>query len=102
GQNSVEYTRVYSAHWKRDRLWMIRSHLQGEAAAMLQNLTEEFGEPEHPDFTSWSSGAHSVGVVSPANTDELSNMPLQELLKYLREWKPGDRMHRFEEERYGA
>ncbi len=102
GQDPEEYTRVYSECWKRDRLCMVRNHLQGEAATMLQDLIAEFGEPEHPDFTSWSDGAHFVATVSPTNTNELSAMPLQELLKYLREWKPGDRMHQFEEEKYGA
>ncbi|MEP7336479.1 MAG: hypothetical protein ABI977_01830, partial [Acidobacteriota bacterium] len=102
GQDPEEYTRVYSACWKRDRLWMIRDHLQDEAVTLLQDLMAEFGEPEHPDFTSWSSGAHFVATVSPANADEIGAMTLQELLKYLHEWKPDDRMHQFEQERHGA
>jgi hypothetical protein len=102
GQNPEEYARVYSECWKRDRLWMIRGHLRGETAAKLQDLTTEFEEPAHPDFTSWSTGAHFVATVSPANANEIGAMPLQELLTYLREWRPGDRMHRFEEEEYGA
>jgi hypothetical protein len=99
-QDPVEYTRVYSQTWKRDRLWMIREHLHEEGAALLHELLAEFGEPEHPDFTSWFTGVRAVTTISPASTDEIGAMPLQELLKYLREWKPGDRLHRFEEERY--
>ena len=102
GQEPEEYKRVYSEHWKRDRLWMIRNNLQGEALSVLQNLIAELGEPEHPDFTSWSTGVHYITTVSPVNIDEISAMPLQELLKYLREWKPRDRRDRFEEEKYGA
>lgn len=101
GEDPEEYARGYTKHWRQERLWMIRSHFQGEVAGELQELTAELGEPDHPDFTSWFSGVHTISPVSPVNEDEIRTMPIGELFKYLREWKPGNRRHQFEEESYG-
>jgi hypothetical protein len=102
GEDPEEYARGYTRHWRQKRLWMIRHHLQGEVAVELQKLTAELGEPDHPDFTSWSYGVRAISSVSPVNEDEIRAMPLEELSKYLREWKPRDRWPQFDEENYGS
>ena len=62
---SEEDVAGYVGHWQRDRLSFVSDHLPDDVADIYRDLTERFGEPEHPDFSSWtsvSSGPHSPGV----------------------------------------
>src|SRR5262249_36839809 len=88
GKDPEEYARGYSKHWVQKRLWMIREHLTGEAAAALQRLTDELGEPDHPEFTHWMSGMCAISPVSPMSANELRGMSPESLIDYLRDWKP--------------
>jgi hypothetical protein len=102
GEDPEEYARGYTKYWRQKRLWMIRNHLQDEVALELQKLTTELGEPDHPDFTRWSTGVDFISTVSPVDDNELRSMTVDRLLTFLREWKPSDRRHEFKQESYGA
>jgi hypothetical protein len=102
-EDPEEYARGYSKHWVQKRLWMIRESLAGEAAAELQHLTAELGEPDHPEFTRWVSGMRTISPVSPVSVNELREMSHESLIDYLRDWKPSVRDYsRGVEESFGA
>ncbi len=88
GEDPEAYARGYRKHWVQKRLWMIHEHLAGEAAAELQRLTDELGEPDHPEFTSWISGMRMMSPVSPLSANDLREMSPESLIDYLRDWKP--------------
>jgi hypothetical protein len=78
----------YIKRWIRDRLSMIAEHLDEARLAVFKRLTEELGEPEHPDFTSWTGEAFAVADVSPLSNEQLALMTPTELLGFLRQWQP--------------
>jgi hypothetical protein len=78
----------YIKRWIRDRLSMIAEHLDEARSTVLKNLIAEFGEPEHPDFTSWTGEAFAVADVSPLPYEQLSLMTPTELLRFLQQWQP--------------
>ncbi len=97
-----EHIGRYSKTWIRDRLWMLKDYLTGEQNEILNSLTAELGKPERPDFTHWTSGAYFVSDVSPLAADELKLKSNDELLKYLKNWKPAAANFGPEEESHGA
>jgi len=74
--------------WVRDRLSMIRDFLDGETKSILDDLEAKGGKSEHPDFLSWSSGAFWVKDVSPYSELELSKFSPDQLLDFVRTWRP--------------
>lgn len=88
GADPKEYAEYYSKRWRRDRLWMIRSHLAGEPERTLHELIADLGEPEHPAFTRWSSGLHWVKDVGPITDQEISDMSPDDLVAFLKGWQP--------------
>jgi hypothetical protein len=98
-----EYIENYSKRWTRDRLWMIRDHLSAETKEELQRLLSEIGEVDHPEYTHWISGAFWVSNVSPVTEGELEEKGPEQLVEYLKEWRPSPQT-RFgpEQESYGA
>lgn len=88
GADVEEYSRRHIQFWIRDRLWMLKDDLSGEAAGTLDRLAKEFGPPEHPAFTRWSSGGFWVRDVAPLPEQELAQMSPEELVRYAQEWRP--------------
>jgi hypothetical protein len=84
--------------WKRQRLWMLKEYLGQDNQQYLNELIEEFGEPEHPTFTHWVSGFQRVVQIAPISFDQLSSMSPHELLKFLNNWKPEDKRRSIFEE----
>jgi hypothetical protein len=78
----------YIKRWVRDRLAMISQELDESGHLQLKNLIAEVGEPEHPDFTSWTSPAFFVSDVSPLSNEQLAVMSSSELLTFLTQWRP--------------
>jgi hypothetical protein len=78
----------YAAHWRRDRYSFIEDSLDHDARARYRELVGSIGEPEHADFVSWSSSW--VGPESPATAAELSKRSVDEVIDYLRRWRPDD------------
>jgi hypothetical protein len=79
----------YSDLWRRDRYSFIEPHLEGRTAERYYELVRSLGEPEHPDFVSWMS-AGWTGPQSPATRDELLQRSADEVIDYLRRWRPED------------
>jgi hypothetical protein len=79
----------YIRRWIRDRLAMLETHLNGKPLVLLNEIKAEFGEPEHVEFTHWTSEAFFVAEVSPVTPEELALMNPEELVKFLKQWKPG-------------
>lgn len=88
GEEREEYIKGYTKVWIRDRLWMLKDYLAGEVAQTLEELVTEIGEPEHPAFTGWTSGAYMVSDVSPITVQEISALRPQDLLGFLKRWHP--------------
>lgn len=74
--------------WIRDRLSMLRDFLDGEVKSILDDLEARGGRSVHPDFLTWSSGAFSINDVSPYSELELSKFSPDQLLEFVRKWKP--------------
>lgn len=83
GERDIRYAQV----WARDRLAWIGNSLPPDWAARYRDLVDAFGEPQHPDFASWSSGGW-VGPNSPKTVDELRTMAAVDVVRYMRRWKP--------------
>jgi len=91
GANPDEYLEHHTKSWIRDRLWMLKNSLSEQPAKLLDEIVEELGVPEHPEFTRWHSGAYWVKDVSPIDKHTLSNKSAKELFDFLKEWRlPSD------------
>lgn len=88
GINRENYVSNYCKSWIRDRLSMIREHLEGEPKQRLEQLTSEIGMPDHAEYTHWTGGAFSITNVSPLTDDELRNKLPDELIAFLKAWRP--------------
>ncbi len=88
GADPEEYLKQYSKDWIRDRLWILKDNLSGKPLQLLNDLVTELGEPEHPAFIRWHSGAYTVQDVSPIDIGGLSKKSADELLKFIQKWKP--------------
>ncbi len=86
--DKAEYIENQRKLWIRDRLWMIRAHLPSQSATALQELIAQYGEPDHPTFSTWTSGVFWVQDVSPISDATLSQMPAGALVSYLAQWQP--------------
>lgn len=83
-----EDIRRYIDLWKRDRYCFVASHLEGTHLENYQALVNAFGEPEHPEFVYWSTSWS--GPESPITQDELHQRSPEEVVEYLRQWRPED------------
>ncbi|MCY4516163.1 MAG: hypothetical protein OXB99_02870 [Acidimicrobiaceae bacterium] len=79
----------YVGWWQRDRLSFVADDLPDDAADMHRGLIERLGEPEHPDFLTWSS-VSSSGPQSPTSDDDMRTWPLSQIVEYLQRWRPDD------------
>ena len=86
-----EERRKWKLHWQARRLAWIRAHLDDEWKKRYARIVEEVGEPEHPDFTSYTTSW--MGPTSPVGVPDLEVMSTSEVLAYLASWEPtGDPM----------
>lgn len=79
--------------WTYKKLYPIQEYLAGEWKERFSRLKEEIGEPDiPPDFLSWMDSGW-IGSKSPRAAEELSEMSMDELVDYLKNWRPsGDWM----------
>jgi hypothetical protein len=78
----------HARHWRLKRYTLIAQHLQGEAQRAYETLREEFGEPEHPTFLTYSRSW--TGPTAPFSVDELREMGPRGVASTLREWTPAE------------
>lgn len=76
----------YKDYWKKTRLYLIRNHLEGQKLAEYNALIEEKGEPDHPEYSSYTTSW--VGPTSPLSVDEINQFDIEDLVIKLKEWKP--------------
>jgi hypothetical protein len=81
--------------WQRDRLCLIREHLDEEYSDRLDELLDKYGEPDRvpsetllPEVT----GGH-VRQRGPEETEELREQPAEEVLSAATEWEPPETNH---------
>ncbi|MCJ7481973.1 MAG: hypothetical protein MUO31_03310 [Thermodesulfovibrionales bacterium] len=72
--------------WQFEWFFFIKDHLQGKYKKNYGKLHKEFGAPEYSGFRSYSSSWW--GSTSPKDTQELQQMAVHDLIKYLQDWKP--------------
>jgi hypothetical protein len=78
----------YADLWRRDRYAYVASSLEGDVADRYRELVATYGEPEHPDFVSWTGSW--AGPESPVERDELLGMGPAKAIELLRTWHPDD------------
>lgn len=88
GISRENYVTNYCKKWIRDRLWMIRDHLEGEPKQRLEQLTSEMDLPDHAEYTHWNSVAFAITNISPLTEEELLNKTPNELVAFLKAWRP--------------
>jgi hypothetical protein len=69
-----------------ERYVLVADHLTGEHRETYEALRDEFGEPEHPTFLSYTSSW--TGPTSPYSQADLAELDPQEIVGKLREWTP--------------
>lgn len=85
GQSESE--QPYFSYQILRKLISIASYLEGKDLERYNQLESECGEIEHPDFHIYS-GTTWVGPTSPITDEELATKTPEEILAYLKEWKP--------------
>jgi hypothetical protein len=87
-ETSEDEVQRYAEIWRRDRFSFIADGLEGELAERYRGLVEDYGEPDHPDFITWSSSW--VGTESPVSREELLEMEPSSVADFVRSWSPDD------------
>ena len=72
--------------WQRDRLGWISSHLQGEWKKKYEELVKIFGPPSSPEI--FSIRTEWRGPTSPKSKEDLKIMSAQEMVSFLKNWRP--------------
>jgi len=86
-----EEAQRYRRYGQRDRLAWFKKSLPKKWKQRYEKLVTELGEPEHPEFVSYSKGW--VGPTSPKSAEELKAMTVSDIAKFCETWQPsGDRM----------
>ncbi|MHB8172963.1 MAG: hypothetical protein ACYDFU_00690 [Nitrospirota bacterium] len=75
--------------WRRDRLAWFKDSLPDDWRKKYDELVKELGEPEHPDFASYSESWS--GPISPISADQLKKKTPNEVVEYLKTWQPPDK-----------
>jgi len=78
---------AYKASWQMGYLSAIKDFIPPKWKERWNELIARYGEPEHPDFHVYI-GPVSWGSKSPLTKEEIRTKSLQELISYLRTWKP--------------
>lgn len=89
---TAEDAEAYRKRWQQNRLALIRDDLPPDWQLGYQQLVAELGDPEHPEFQSYSSGVQS-GPGSPISASELAALAPGELVERIvnfdAAWAPG-------------
>jgi hypothetical protein len=83
---SDEEVEKANRYWKLEQLTPIRHVLDEKWQTEYEELLAELGDPPHPEFLTYITS--HWGPTSPKTVDELKQLSVQELISYLKEWKP--------------
>lgn len=78
-------------YWQRDKLSFISDDISSEWKERYTELVKNHGEPQHPDFPSYSTSW--VGPESDKHAKELADMDIDALVEYLKKWEPKENHH---------
>ena len=84
---TVEEISRHRESWQSHILAWIKEQLTGEARSLYDRLVRKYGEPEQPYFLAYMSSFSSWGPGSPKTADELHQLPVEELVRYLQTWR---------------
>ena len=79
----------YRERWQRD--WLARighENLPRECQERYRELVGKYGEPDHVEFPAYTEIVW--GPTSPKSADELKAMSIQEIVEFLKTWRPPD------------
>src|SRR5206468_8572635 len=76
----VQYTR----YWQLKHLAPLQDVLPSEWRQRYVEWAAEVGEPEHPEFVSYT--ASWVGPTSPKSVEDLNSMNVEEIITFLKTW----------------
>lgn len=86
-----EERRMWTIYWQRRRLAWIHPHLDEGWKEQFAQIVDEIGEPENPDFRSYTTTW--MGPTSPIDAEELGSRSAEEIARYVKSWQPsGDPM----------
>lgn len=85
--SEAEFVAAYRKHWQLKHLARLRDVLPPAWQERHDALANELGEREQAEYPDYRSGVRS-GPASPASADELRAMGIDEILAYLRDWRP--------------
>ena len=86
-----EERRKWTIYWQRRRVAWIHPHLDEGWKEHYAQIVDEIGEPENPDFRSYTTTW--MGPTSPINAEELGSRSAEEIARYVKSWQPsGDPM----------
>lgn len=77
----------YARSRKYSRLWPIRDFLDKKWQEQFNALKDEFDELEHPDFNIYTT-TRVIETTSPKAVEELNEMNIDQIISYLKDWKP--------------
>lgn len=86
GEVSPDREKILIDVWQRDKLSLISQHLTGSWKELYEKLLSQYGEPEHPDFSSYSTSWS--GPTSVKNAKELIESGAEKMLSFLKAWEP--------------
>lgn len=84
---SDEEVERFANLWRRDRLALFVDGLPERWRHLYEQLIDQFGPPEHPDFVSYITPLW-VGPTSPQTVDDLRSMSVEEIAQDLASWQP--------------
>lgn len=98
GQKDIpDIIEMYKKRWQQNHLAPFID-IFPEYKALYEPLTQELGEPEHPEFRSYTS-VGSFGPTSPKSSQEILEAEVIETIEFMRTWQPT--AQRFEDSREG-
>lgn len=77
----------YKRYWQLKKLALLQESLPEPWKVRFEALTHELGQPEHPEFSSYSTGV-MVGPTSPVDSADLASMTGTQLRDFLLNWRP--------------
>ncbi|MCD6371803.1 MAG: hypothetical protein J7L39_03750 [Candidatus Aenigmarchaeota archaeon] len=81
---------AYKASWQLRCLYAIKNYLPPDWRNKFEKLIKKYGEQKHPDFHFYIEV--KWGITTPLTKEEVEKMSPQDLMRYLKEWKPSQRM----------
>ena len=83
-----EERRMWTIYWQRRRLAWIHPHLDEGWKEQYAQIVGEIGEPENPDFRSYTTTW--MGPTSPIDAGELGSRSAKEIAQYVKSWQPSE------------